>query len=189
MPDYQFKGFSSPRYTPTPDELFDELLAPGVLTEAELRVLLYIVRRTFGWKKEADAISLRQLSEGIVRRDGTRLDYGAGVGRAAASRASKSLEAKGIIRAARSAPIEGQDTEITVYSLVMAEGEYPKDTRGVSQRSQDGIAKIPPGVSQSYPQETTVQESTQEVGQLPPSAEAIVEQWQRTSSLLRGMGR
>ena len=40
--DYQFQGFQSPRYTPTPDELFDELLAPSRLTEGELQVLLYI---------------------------------------------------------------------------------------------------------------------------------------------------
>ena len=36
--------------------LFDELLP--YLSEAELKVLLYIVRRTFGFKKEADAISV-----------------------------------------------------------------------------------------------------------------------------------
>ena len=76
---FVFAGFDSPRYTPTPDQIFDELLAPGLLTEAELRVLLYIVRRTFGWKKELDNISLSQITGGIVRRDGTRLDWGAGV--------------------------------------------------------------------------------------------------------------
>src|SRR3954468_20704663 len=111
---YRFVGFVAPRYTPTPDELFDDLLAPGVLTEAELRVLLYIVRRTFGWKKDSDAISLSQLTGGIVRRtlgwkkdsdaislsqltggivrrDGTRLDWGAGVRRPAAVRAIRGL--------------------------------------------------------------------------------------------------
>ena len=137
---YQFGGFQNPRYTPTPDELFDELLAPGRLTEGELRVLLYIVRRTFGWKKDSDAISLSQLTDGIIRKDGTRLDWGAGVQRAAASRAVQGLERKGIILAARShSAARGHET--TTYQLRMAdtppsEGEDRKDTRVVSQRYQ-----------------------------------------------------
>jgi hypothetical protein len=38
-------------------------------------------------------------------------------------------------------------------------------------------------------EETITEGSAPTIEQLPPSAEAIVEQWQRTSSLLRGMGR
>src|SRR5436305_14963330 len=98
---FHFGGFVAPRYTPTPDQLFDELLAPGRLTEAELRVLLYIVRRTFGWKKDSDTISLAQITDGIVKRDGTRLDWGAGVAKSSAVRAVKGLEAKGVIVAQR----------------------------------------------------------------------------------------
>src|SRR3954447_25987413 len=96
---YRFSGFVTPRYTPTPDQLFDELLAPGLLTEAELRVLLYIVRRTFGWKKDCDDISLSQITRGIVRRDGTRLDWGAGVAKSTAVRAIKGLVEKSVILA------------------------------------------------------------------------------------------
>src|SRR5215213_6455512 len=85
----QFDGFGSPNYTQVPDELFD-VLAP-TLSEAELRVLLYIVRRTFGFKKESDDISLKQLVDGIKTRDGRVLDRGAGVGKTAAIRAVKGL--------------------------------------------------------------------------------------------------
>ena len=46
--DFRYEGFSEPNYTPVPDDLFD-LIAPN-LTESELRVLLYIIRRTFGFK-------------------------------------------------------------------------------------------------------------------------------------------
>ena len=42
--DYRFAGFDEPNYTQVPDALFDELLPH--LGDAELRVLLYIVRRT-----------------------------------------------------------------------------------------------------------------------------------------------
>ena len=67
VPDGRFAGFQSPNYTPVPDELFDELLPD--LGEAELRVPLYIVRRTFGFKKDSDSISLSQMIGGITTRD------------------------------------------------------------------------------------------------------------------------
>lgn len=56
-----------------PDGLFDILLPR--LSGAELKVLLYIVRRTFGWKKNSDRISLSQFENGITRKTGeVRLD-------------------------------------------------------------------------------------------------------------------
>src|SRR3954451_97018 len=113
---FVFGGFDAPRYTPTPDQLFDELLAPGLLTEAELRVLLYIVRRTFGWKKESDAISLGQITDGVIKRDGERLDWGAGVAKSSAVRAIKGLVAKGIIVAQRNRSRE-RGYEATTYAL------------------------------------------------------------------------
>jgi len=47
--EFRYKGFISPNGTIVPDDVFD-VLAPE-LTEAELRVLLYVIRKTFGWKK------------------------------------------------------------------------------------------------------------------------------------------
>ena len=66
-----------PTTTPLPDEIYDEW-AP-LLGEAELKVLLYIVRRTLGFGKGSDAISLTQFLGGIVTRDGRVLDHGCGV--------------------------------------------------------------------------------------------------------------
>ena len=54
--EWKFPGFVFPTTTPVPDQLFDELLHR--LSGAELKVLLYIVRRTFGFKKQSDDISL-----------------------------------------------------------------------------------------------------------------------------------
>ena len=54
-------AFSSPNYTQTPNDFFDDLLK--TLKEGELRVILIIIRQTFGWKKKADRISLSQLAE------------------------------------------------------------------------------------------------------------------------------
>src|SRR5438105_483252 len=73
----RFQGYVSPNYTMVPDELFDEQLPD--LSGAELKVLMYIIRRTFGFKKDSDNISLSQLLTGIVTKAGHRLDRGTGL--------------------------------------------------------------------------------------------------------------
>jgi hypothetical protein len=47
-----FPGFQFPTTTPVPDEVFDVLMPQ--LRGAELKVLLYICRRTFGFKKASE---------------------------------------------------------------------------------------------------------------------------------------
>ena len=111
---YRFGGFDSPNYTPTPDALFDEL-APN-LTESELRVLLYIVRRTFGFKREADAISLTQLVSGITTKDGRVLDRGTGMSRPGVTKGVKGLIAKGVIAVERIMDERGEN-QVNVYRL------------------------------------------------------------------------
>src|SRR4029079_11268691 len=89
LPMSPFRGFRSPNTTPIPDEVFDELLAD--LSGAEVKVLLYICRRTFGWKKESDNISLNQMLHGIIRKDGIALDRGVGLSKPTLLRTIKSL--------------------------------------------------------------------------------------------------
>jgi hypothetical protein len=113
---FYWEGFTAPHYTQVPDEVFDELLP--VLSEAELKVLLYIIRRTFGFKKTADAISLRQMTAGIVTADGRRLDYGAGLSERSVIRGIQGLLTKGLILAERRASADRGD-ESTVYQLRM----------------------------------------------------------------------
>ena len=94
--DWRFEGFSNPNYTNVPDEFFDEV-APK-LKEGELRVLLYIIRRTFGFKKDEDNISISQMVNGIVRKkDGSRLDKGTGLKKTAVCAAINGLQDKGLI--------------------------------------------------------------------------------------------
>lgn len=76
---YRFPGIDSPNTTPVPDIYFD-LLLPD-LGLAEWRVLLYVVRRTLGFKKLSDAISLDQFTQGITTHEGTQLDAGTGLSR------------------------------------------------------------------------------------------------------------
>lgn len=54
---------SAPNYTQTPNVLFDHWLP--LLKECELKVLLFIIRKTFGWHKERDAISISQIEIGV----------------------------------------------------------------------------------------------------------------------------
>src|SRR5215212_5443220 len=88
-PPLQFEGFDNPTTTPVPDVFFDVLAAQ--LTEAELRVLLYVLRRTFGFKKESDTISLKQMVDGIKTRDGKILDRGTGMAKSAVARGAQGL--------------------------------------------------------------------------------------------------
>ena len=114
----KFKGFSRPNTTPTPDEVFDVFLTQ--LTPAELKVLLYIVRRTYGFQKNSDSISLNQIANGIIikrgKNKGKRLDRGAGITKRGAIKAVQGLEKKGLILVGRKRTEDGYN-EVNVYSL------------------------------------------------------------------------
>src|SRR2546427_11455404 len=85
--NFIFRGFQSPNFTQVPDEFFDFLLPR--LSGAEIKVLLYIMRRTFGWKKASDDISFSQICEGITTREGDVLDEGTGLSKSTAQVAIK----------------------------------------------------------------------------------------------------
>jgi hypothetical protein len=135
---FVFEGFSAPGYTQVPDEFFDVCLPH--LSGSETKVMCYLFRRTFGWKKESDAVSLSQLTDGIVRRDGTRLDGGAGVTRETAANALRSLERKGlIVREPQVRPDGGTGT--TVYRIRFR-GQSANPTRPA--KNSDSPPSTPP---------------------------------------------
>lgn len=118
----QFRGFHSPNTTQTPDEIFD-LFLPD-LKHSELKVLLYIVRRTYGFyidgkPKGKDRISLKQICQGITKKTGERLDYGTGLTKRGAINAIQSLEKRGLITVERVRTKDGYN-KVNVYSLRMA---------------------------------------------------------------------
>lgn len=151
---YRFGGFRIPTYTQTPNELFDEL-APR-LTEAELRVLLYVVRRTFGFHKQADAISLSQMTGGITTADGEALDHGTGMSRSAVWRGAKGLVEKGVLTVDRLKHPDGE-YETNVYRLRFAEG------MGVSLQENHPLSPREQGVGVQERQQKTSQQK--KVGQ------------------------
>jgi hypothetical protein len=74
-------------------------------TGSEVKVLLYIARRTFGTvkgrKNGSDAIALSQICNGIVKLDGTILDRGTGLAKQAAIEALRRLEFAKIVERER----------------------------------------------------------------------------------------
>lgn len=164
--DWKFSGFRFPSYTQVPDQLFDELLP--ILSGGELKALLYICRRTFGFKRESDNISLNQMLNGITKEDGTQLDLGTGLSRPTLLRALKSLQDKDILIAERQANDE-QGNLPTNYRLHMADVPWLKNDTPPRSKNEPTLGQkmsLPlaqnftkPLVKKRYPQHTVVQQT------------------------------
>jgi len=74
----------------TPNFYIDQVEA--FLTPNEFKVLIYMVRKIFGWQKRQDRISLTQLQNGLFSRDGEQRDYGTGLSRPAIISALEGLK-------------------------------------------------------------------------------------------------
>lgn len=157
---FRFRGFSVPNYTQVPDELFDELLP--LLGGAELKVLLYVIRRTFGFKKGSDRISKSQLENGITRKNGEQLDNGTGLSRRSIRLAVDGLVDKNILLKHRHASTQNGD-EATEYALnISGRDPWVKSTPGGGGgESTHGEGKKVP------PQETVKQQTVKVVNGLP----------------------
>jgi hypothetical protein len=152
MPDkFLYKGIPSPNGTIVPDDIFDVLMP--ICSGAEFKVLAYIVRRTFGFKKESDAISLNQMVKGITKRNGKVLDRGTGLGKSAIAVAIKGLVQKGIIEAQRSTS-KKRGYEPTTYRLRFEE-KYPLSTNRTRVGKKNGQ-----GLVQKMDIQTTVLQET-----------------------------
>jgi len=104
---WTFGGVDTLNGTQIPDAYFDEVMAP--LGPSAFTVLMYVARRTFGFKRHSDQISLDQICHGIVTTeirdtDGAvikparRLDHGTGLAKSTVVRALDRLIAAGLIR-------------------------------------------------------------------------------------------
>lgn len=146
--EQSFHGFRQLQSTQVPDELFDELMSD--LSGAELKVLLYIIRRTFGFKKNSDNISLNQICHGIITREGKVLDKGTGLSLSTVQAALKGLLAKHCVVTVRNKSREKGDMP-TTYSL---------NFRPLTENQQRWVPKIGNGgYRKSVPQETVEQET------------------------------
>ncbi|HLG18704.1 MAG TPA: replication protein, partial [Bdellovibrionota bacterium] len=148
----RFEGFSNPNYTMVPDELFDELLTQ--LTGAELKVVLYVCRRTFGFKKREDAISIHQLLAGIRIKNGRVLDHGVGLSKSALMPTLRTLAEKGIITKRGQVGADGGSRPY-FYSL-----RFKREEGGVPKTGTPGVPEIGGGVlpnfrKKSFPEENS----------------------------------
>lgn len=79
MRKLKFKGFVEPRenWSKLPHALIDVL--PLIETISEAKVILYILRHTWGFQDDEKKITLDEFCNGRKRRDRTRLDQGTGL--------------------------------------------------------------------------------------------------------------
>lgn len=131
-----------PNSTQIPDVILDYWMAE--LSGAEFKVLLYIARRTYGFGKDSDAISLNQISQGVTRRDGTALDRGTGVSKSSVARALNELEERRIILRKTNRTKAGNEFEETTYSINL-HWQPPGPSWGGSQEEPGGRGAGPAG--------------------------------------------
>ena len=137
-------GFALPNYTQIPNVLFDDLLPH--LSLGELRVLLYLLRRTLGFHKDRDAVAISQL------RDGT------GLNRSTVVAAVRGLEAKRLILAERRTS-DDHGHEANVYSVRF------RDTPWLEKPTSPSRKSTTPLVAPSDPQKKPIQKK----GMDPPA--------------------
>jgi hypothetical protein len=161
--DFIFEGFDPANTTPVPDVFFDVLLPR--LNEAQIKVMMYIIRRTLGFKKTSDAISLKQFRNGIITRDGRQLDQGCGLKNfTAITKALKFLEEIGCIESEKRKTADG-DSATTVYRIRFrgtARNVVPTTPKrvGVLREKDDGTTRRRgPVLREKEPQETVIQQT------------------------------
>jgi hypothetical protein len=92
----QFDGFKpiDGNFTQVPNQVFE--LMP-TLSGSELKCLLYIVRHTLGFHEQVKTITIDEFEHGRKKKNGTRFDYGVGMGRETIINALKTLAERAII--------------------------------------------------------------------------------------------
>jgi phage replication O-like protein O len=123
----------APTFTQTPNDLFDHWLP--LLNESELKVLLVILRKTFGWNKIRDHISTSQLVQLT------------GQSRRAVIYATQSLQDKGLVLKEL---VGKEGLQEAYYELVVDDNSnksYP-----CNERTGGGATNAPGGVQQMHPQ-------------------------------------
>ncbi len=100
-----------------PNAYVDKML--HLLHGDEVKVLLYAIRRIFGFQKRQDSISISQFMGGLRAHSGDYLDHGTGMCTAVVSQAIKSLQAFGILILIE--PNDPQTNNGATYALQLKE--------------------------------------------------------------------
>lgn len=132
-----------PNSTQIPDVILDHWM--GHLSGAEFKVVMYIARRTYGFGKDSDTISLNQLARGIRMRRGGQLDYGTGLSRSSVKSACASLVGRGVLVKTQ-ATVAGSDEpdentyRLNLYAPVILEG-VPEQEQPTSSDQETGVGQ------------------------------------------------
>lgn len=149
--------FSKPNYTQTPNEFFDDIAK--TLKEGELRVMLVIMRQTFGWgNKQWDRISISQLMEKT------------GMKRKAVVQSTKSLVEKKLIIKHKDG-VNGEQQ--SWYSLMVEEPKEFSSPIDDSNNSYQYPKEPPPSILKKPTKETLTKEINTNVN-VPKSVEKNV---------------
>jgi hypothetical protein len=139
-----------PNSTQIPNIILDKIIPR--IPEAEGKCLLYICRRTYGFHKEEDRISLSQFTDGIKDRDSEILDYGSGLSRPSVVEALKHLVKSGIVKVRKDT--SGNWFEINCELCVdkYVDNEVVKKINQLKKLTKSSKANLPKQVKLFNPQ-------------------------------------
>ncbi|MCG0278541.1 MAG: replication protein [Thermanaeromonas sp.] len=116
-------------FTLLPNELFDKWL-PKFRSLAEMKVVFYIARHTYGFHKLFDCLSLNQFRHGVTRPDGTKLDNGTGLKEDHIIRGLRQAEEDGFILSYRFGP-PGKEQKLYFINC--------EESKGLLQLLKEGV--------------------------------------------------
>ncbi len=118
-----------------------------LLSAQAYRLFSYILQRTWGFRKRSDEISYPQLMRGIQRRDGSRLDGGAGIGsRGTVAAALKELEAHGLIERTSGSGRDATIVDVAIrhpFGIDLAPGPAGHRRPASSASSASSVPSVP----------------------------------------------
>jgi DNA-binding transcriptional ArsR family regulator len=128
-----------PNFTQTPNIFFDEIMSE--LGHAETKCLLYIFRRTYGFQKESDEISLTQFETGMKNKEGEVLDKGTGLKRNNIYKALESLSERGIVLINKSGSINRYSLDLGYEKDLGTENTHTRYVKEPELGTQSNIQK------------------------------------------------
>ena len=127
-----------PNHTQIPNELIDKWMRE--LSHAQFKVMIAICRKTIGWHKETDSISVSQIAEMT------------GVTKKTAIVAIKELERLRLIKTKKQ---YRKTTDITINYTVSGVTSTPRSVMSTPPKAQTGVMSTPPsGVMSTHTKET-----------------------------------
>ncbi len=162
-----------PNSTQTPN-IISDLIEPRI-PEGEIRCLRYICRRTYGFHKERDRISLTQFVKGIKDRNDKQLDYGAGLSRPSVVEALKNLIGADLVKVIKTPGGNYYEINLKLFEnrdMREVADEVVKKVNQLRKLTRSGKESLPKQVKLLNPQKKGNKEK--QSGSNPPSAVATI---------------